>query len=114
MSPRYINRSLSHTQINTVHGRLGGVHYPLYPLKTEKTLSHYMLEGSSFDFMHVRLYDLDIPTEKMVKLFANSVARDQTPRSVASDLGLHCFPVTRLGVFSLQWFKDSLDTENTY
>ena len=23
-----------------------------------------MLEESSFDFMHVRLYDLDIPTEK--------------------------------------------------
>ena len=28
---------------------------------------------------------------KMVELFANSEDPDQTPRSVASDLGLHCF-----------------------
>ena len=26
-------------------------------------------------------------------------------RSVASDLGLHCLPVTRLGVSSLQWIS---------
>ena len=36
----------------------------------------------------------------MVKLFANSGDPDQTPRSAASDLGLHCLPVTRL-----QWAK---------
>ena len=34
----------------------------------------------------------------MVELFANM-------HSVASDLGLHCLPVTRLGVSSLQWVK---------
>ena len=39
----------------------------------------------------------------MIKLFANSGDPDQTPRSVASDLGLHCLPVTRLGNSSLQW-----------
>ena len=39
----------------------------------------------------------------MVELFANSGDPDQTPRSAASDLGLHCLPVTRLGVSSLQW-----------
>ena len=39
----------------------------------------------------------------MVELFANSGDPDQIPHSVASDLGLHCLPVTRLGVFSLQW-----------
>ena len=33
----------------------------------------------------------------MVELFANSVYPDQTPRSAASDLGLHCFSVTLLG-----------------
>ena len=32
----------------------------------------------------------------MVELFANSEDPDQTPRSVASDQGLHCFLVTRL------------------
>ena len=31
----------------------------------------------------------------MVKLYANSGDPDQTPRSVASDLGLHCFSITR-------------------
>ena len=32
----------------------------------------------------------------MAKLFANSGDPDQTPRSAASDLGLHCLPVTLL------------------
>ena len=41
----------------------------------------------------------------MVELFANSGDPDQTPRSAASDLGLHCLPVTCLGVSSLQWVK---------
>ena len=36
----------------------------------------------------------------MVELFANSVDPDQMPRSAASDLGLHCVPVTNLGVFN--------------
>ena len=34
---------------------------------------------------------------KMFKLFANSEDPDQTPRSAASDLGLHCLPITLLG-----------------
>ena len=33
----------------------------------------------------------------MVKLFANSGDPDQTPHSAASDLGLHCLPITHLG-----------------
>ena len=33
----------------------------------------------------------------MATLFANSGDPDQTPRSAASDLGLHCFPNTLLG-----------------
>ena len=41
----------------------------------------------------------------MVELFANSGDPDQTPHSVASDLGLHCLPVTLLGVSRLQWVK---------
>ena len=35
----------------------------------------------------------------MVELFANSGDPDQMPHSVASDLGLHCLPVTYIGVF---------------
>ena len=39
----------------------------------------------------------------MAKLFANSGDPDQTPHSVASDLGLHCLPITLLRVSRLQW-----------
>ena len=41
----------------------------------------------------------------MVKLFANSGDHDQTPRSVASDQGLHCLQIILLGVSRLQWVK---------
>ena len=41
----------------------------------------------------------------MDELFANSGGPDQTSRSAASDLGLHCLLVTRLGVSSFQWVK---------
>ena len=34
----------------------------------------------------------------MAKLFANSGDPDQTPRSAASDLGLHCLLITLLRV----------------
>ena len=30
----------------------------------------------------------------MIELFANSGDPDQTPRTAASDLVLHCFPIT--------------------
>ena len=42
---------------------------------------------------------------KMAKLFANNGDPDQTPRSAASDLGLHCLPITLLRVSRLQWYK---------
>ena len=41
----------------------------------------------------------------MAKLFANSEDPDQTPRSAASDLGLHCLPITLLRISRLQWVK---------
>ena len=44
----------------------------------------------------------------MMELFANSGDPDQTPRSAASDLGLHCLSVTLLGVSRLQWVKPYL------
>ena len=34
----------------------------------------------------------------MVELFANSGDPDQMPQNVASDLDVHCLPVTRLRV----------------
>ena len=37
----------------------------------------------------------------MVEPFAKSGDPDQTQCTTASDLGLHCLPLTRLGVWSL-------------
>ena len=39
----------------------------------------------------------------MVEPFTNRGDPEQMPHSVASDLGLHCLPVTLLGVSRLQW-----------
>ena len=41
----------------------------------------------------------------MAELFAYSGDPDQMPHSAASDLGLHCLPVTLLRVSRLQWVK---------
>ena len=51
------------------------------------------LEEFNFDFRYVRLCELD-----MVGLFASSRYSHQTPRSAASDLGLHCLPIILIGV----------------
>ena len=45
----------------------------------------------------------------MAKLFANSGDPDQTPRSAASDLGLHCFPITLL-----QWVRLSVKHNSSF
>ena len=41
----------------------------------------------------------------MARLFANSGDPDQMPHSAASDLDLHCLPITLLGVSRLKWVK---------
>ena len=41
----------------------------------------------------------------MVELYANSGDPDQMPHSAASDLGVHCLPVTVLGISRLQLVK---------
>ena len=41
----------------------------------------------------------------MAEVCASSENLDQTPRSAASDLGLHGLPSTLLGVSRLQWVK---------
>ena len=43
--------------------------------------------------------------EILVELFANSGDPDQTPRSVASDLGLYCLPITLYGSPDYNWLK---------
>ena len=47
---------------------------------------------------------------KIVKLFANSGDPDQTLHSAASDLGLHCLPITLLRVSRLQWVNMKLNS----
>ena len=47
----------------------------------------------------------------MAKLFANSGDPDQMPHSVASDLGLHCLPITLLWVSRLQWVKQAMSKQ---
>ena len=46
----------------------------------------------------------------MAELFANSVDHDQTPHSAATNLGLHCLPVIRSAVSSLQWVQATVKT----
>ena len=41
----------------------------------------------------------------MVELFANSEDPDEMLHSAVSDLGLHCLPITLLGVSWLQWVR---------
>ena len=40
------------------------------------------------------------------ELNANSVDPNQTPRSVAADLGLHCLPMSLLWDAGLKWFNN--------
>ena len=67
--------------------------------------SHTICWKSPMSILGTPGYEIYIFLEKMVKLFANSGDPDQTPRSAASDLGLHCLPNTLLRVFHLQWGK---------
>ena len=42
------------------------------------------------------------------ELNANSIGPDQTPQSAASDLGLHCLPVSLLWDARLKWVKNKI------
>ena len=48
----------------------------------------------------------------MVEVFANSGDPDQMPRSVASDLGLHCLPITLLGSSDYNRLKKTVAVRN--
>ena len=65
--------------------------------------------GSPISILGMSGYVIYIFLKKMVELCANSGDPDQMPHSVASDLGLHCLPVTLLGVSRLQWVKVTYD-----
>ena len=65
---------------------------------------HTILEESNFSFRYMCMSDdmIYIFLEENSKLFANSGDPDQMPHS-ASDLCLHCLPVTHLGSSRLIW-----------
>ena len=50
----------------------------------------------------------------MAKLFANSGDPDQMLHSAASDLGLHCLPVTLLRVSQIQWVTHSISLDDLH
>ena len=67
-------------------------------------LTHCVLVDSStvicwtspLSFKRFQIYFVALILSLMEILLANNVAPDQTPHYVASDLGLHCLPVTLL------------------
>ena len=81
------------------------------PLKTEiNSPTKYILEESIFDFRYVRLCDIAIPKKNDCIFYKQWRGEpNQTPHSAASDLSLHCLPVTHLGVSSLQWVLSVLE-----
>ena len=50
-------------------------------------------------------YFLTLPYLKKIVFNANSVDPDQTPRSAASDLGLHCLPMSLLWDARHKWIN---------
>ena len=55
----------------------------------DESIDHLWVVGSILSLLFYFL---------MKSLLANTVDRDQTPNYVASDLGLHCLPLTLLRV----------------
>ena len=63
-------------------------------------LSHTIYWKSPISILGTSGYEIYIFLEKKIaKLFANSGDPDQTPRSAASHLSLHCLTFTLLRVF---------------
>ena len=57
-------------------------------------------------FLLLLLLLLLLPCVKEIPVvYTNRVDPDQTPRSVASDLGLHCLPISLLWDARLKWVK---------
>ena len=50
----------------------------------------------------------------MTELFASTGDPDQMPQNAASDLGLHCLPITLLGVSRLKWAIYTKSRNNAY
>ena len=73
--------------------------------------ANYPFRGLRFQFKVCLAMRFRYSLRKMGKLFANSEDPDQTPRSAASDLDLHCLPITLLGISRLQWLNQFYSRE---
>ena len=73
---------------------------PFYPACRELThfilnrLSHTIYWKSPISILGMSSYIMYIFLDKKAKLFAHSGDIDQMPHSAATDLGLHCLPIT--------------------
>ena len=63
------------------------------------------MEELNFSIWYASLCGLAIPREKWFN-YLQTVETDQMPHSAASDLGLHCLPITLLSICRLKWFKE--------
>ena len=68
--------------------------------RLNKLPPHHHTLYTNFNFRYVRLCGLDIPREKWQNYLQGDP--DQTPHCMVSDTGVHCLPVTLLGVSKLK------------
>ena len=99
------------------HRTKSGTKHPVMKLiqQTKQTIGYlcrmdfstFTLLTGPFPIWGVFGYILLIPCFIEIPVFnANSVDRDQTPRSAASDLGLHCLSMSLLGDARLKWVNN--------
>ena len=105
-SPHTPGCSLIATCIHTVTLPVTIVHCRL------NRLSHTIYWKSPISILGTAGYEIYILLRKMAKLFANSGDPDQTPRSAASDLGLHCLSITLYGSTDYNGLAEDLRLDN--
>ena len=95
---------LQHLSAEHIHGSMG-CHASGQPLHTGGLFQCYMLDMSIYYFMEVGSILFLLFSFFRQILYTNAVYPDQMPLYVASDLGLHCLPMTFLWVSRYEWVK---------
>ena len=72
---------------------------PIHPYQLDESISNFRGVRSTFSFLFY--FDLKF-------LLANREDPDQTPHSAASDLGLHCLPMSQKWDAGLIWVKTTV------
>ena len=71
---------------------------PVHPYQLDESISKFRGVWCTFSFLFYFEY---------IFLLANSEEPDQTPRSAASDLGLHCLPTSHKWDARLIWVNEA-------